>query len=402
MKRIFLLAMVIALAGSAFAFDVKTDAKQAYPTFKVSGWLKITYMDTLYHDTLVTYPSGFEAKDAAIVVSGDAWDNLAYRICLSSNKATKVGTSTVYATWLFDAYADWKPSKLYSFRVGQYKRPFGYEQMLAATSMDFVSAAQLTGKFNASNREVGVMGFGVWNDLNYSLSVGNGSPYNEKDANPSKTVVSRIVYAPLAGMTVGGSVEYGTQNTAGKSYYNRHAGLEANYEMGKLFARGEIMIGSDDKVLSDSLYRNTTKTVRDTIPGGYMDTTGTWHDTTYYYTRTIATKTYTKLSGVADKLMRGAYVTVGYVPMQKLKVSVRGDLYREYYSWKPDTVRISATETDTVWTRTEARTTVWTLGADYFLNPNTKISLNYDIKQEDLVYRPYKNNILSAQLQVKF
>jgi phosphate-selective porin len=58
--------------------------------------------------------------------------------------------------------------------------------------------------------------------------------------------------------------------------------------------------------------------------------------------------------------------------------------------------------TDTVWTRTEARTTVWTLGADYFLNANTKISLNYDIKQEDLAFRPYKNNILSAQLQVKF
>ncbi|MDO9068179.1 MAG: hypothetical protein Q7W05_06960, partial [Deltaproteobacteria bacterium] len=92
MKRIFLLAMVFALAGSAFAFDVKTDAKQDYPNFKINGWLKVTYMDTLYHDTLVTYPSGFEAKDAAITVSGDAWSNLAYRICLSANKATKAGT----------------------------------------------------------------------------------------------------------------------------------------------------------------------------------------------------------------------------------------------------------------------------------------------------------------------
>lgn len=365
MKRIFLLAMVFALAGSAFAFDVKTDAKQAYPTFKVSGWLKITYMDTLYHDTLVNPPSGFEAKDAAFTISGDAWKDMAYRICIQSNKATKAGTSTVYAAWLFDAYADWKPSQLYSFRIGQYKRPFGFEQLTAATSMDFINAAQVTGKFNASNREQGVMGFGVWNDLSYFLSLGNGSPYNEKDANASKTVVSKIVYAPLAGMTVGGSVEYGTQNTVGKSYYNRHAGLEANYEMGKLFARGELMIGQDDKAMAtDSVMVGAVKV---------------------------------KQAGLDRNLMRGGYLTVGYVPLSKLKVNVRGDMYRENCSWDLVTDGVSAW-----WGKQESRVVICNLGADYFLNPNTKVTLNYDVKLEDMALRPVKNNILSAQLQVKF
>ncbi|MDQ7799208.1 MAG: porin [Candidatus Edwardsbacteria bacterium] len=365
MKRIFLLAMVFALAGSAFAFDVKTDAKQAYPTFKVSGWLKITYMDTLYHDTLVAYPSGFEAKDAAITVSGDAWQDLSYRICLQSNKATKVSTSTVYAAWLLDAYAEWKPSKLYSFRVGQYKRPFGFEQLTAATGMDFIGAAQITGKFNTSNREVGVMGFGVWNDLNYFLSLGNGSPYNEKDANASKTVLSKIVYAPLAGMTMGGSVEYGTQNTAGKSYYNRHAGLEANYERGQLFARGELMIGQDDKVMA-----------LDSVMVGSI---------------------WVYKSSVDLNLMRGGYLTVGYVPLSKLKVNVRGDFYRENCQWD-----LVTDGTNAWWDKKESRVIIYNLGADYYLNPNTKVTLNYDIKQEDMALRPVKNNILSAQLQVKF
>jgi phosphate-selective porin len=403
MKKIILLALVAALAGSALALDVKTDTKQPYPTIKFSGWFKAVYFDTLYHDSLVTYPSGFEAKDAAVTVSGDAWQDLSYKLCLQYNKATKAGTSTVYAPWLYDAYAEWKPSKLYSFRVGQYKRPFGCEQLLAATAIDFVTAAQITGKFNSSNRDQGVMLFGVWKDISYNLSLGNGAPYNEKDANTSKTVVSRIVYPPLAGMTVGGSVEYGTQNVAGtKSYYNRHAGLDVNYEWGKLFARGEFMIGLDDKSLLDSLYLTTAMTISDTIPGGYMDTAGTWHDTTYYYTRTINTKTYTKVSDVTSKLMRGGYITVGYVPMKNLKINARGDLYREYYTWKLDTVRVSTTELDTVWSRTEARTFNWTIGVDYFLNPNTKFSVNYDIKQEDLALRPKKNNVLAAQLQVKF
>ena len=365
MKKSLLIAALLVSANIAFAFDVKTDAKQEYPTFKFSGWMKVTYQDTVYHDILAAYPSGFEVRDAGFTFSGDVWSNLSYRICLQSNKATKVGTSTVYAAWLFDAYADWKPSKLYSFRVGQYKRPFGFEQLTAATSMDFINAAQLTGKFNASNREVGVMGFGVWNDLNYSLSVGNGSPYNEKDANTSKTVVSKVVYAPLAGMTVGGSVEYGTQNTAGKSYYNRHAGLEANYERGKLFARGECMIGQDDKAMAvDSVLVGAAWITR---------------------------------SGVELNLMRGAYLTVGYVPLSKLKVNVRGDVYRENCQWDLVTDGISAW-----WGKSENRVIIYNIGADYFLNPNTKVTINYDIKQEDMALRPVKNNILSAQLQVKF
>ena len=365
MKKTIFIAALLVSANIAFAFDVKTDAKQEFPTFKINGWLKVTYMDTLYHDTLVTYPSGFDVKEAGITISGDAWSDVTYRTCFLANRASKAGTSTIYAAWLLDAYIEWKPSKLYSFRIGQYKRPFGFEQLTAATSMDFVSAAQITGKFNASNREVGVMGFGVWNDLNYFLSVGNGAPYNEKDANVSKTVVSKIVYAPLAGMTVGGSVEYGTQNTAGKSYYNRHAGLEANYERGKLFARGEFMIGQDDKVMA-----------LDSVMVG-----AAW----------------IQKSGVDLNLMRGGYLTVGYVPLSKLKVNVRGDLYRENCNWD-----LVTDGTITWWGKKESRVIIFNLGADYFLNPNTKVTLNYDIKQEDMVLRPVKNNLLSAQLQVKF
>ena len=321
--------------------------------------------DTVYKDSTVTYPSGFEVKDAGLTFSGDAWSDVSYRICLQSNKATKVSTSTVYAAWLFDAYADWKPSKLYSFRVGQYKRPFGYEQLTSATSLDFINVAQITGKFNSSNREQGIMGFGAWNDLNYFLSVGNGAPYNEKDANASKTVVSKIVYAPMAGMTVGGSAEYGTQNLVGKSLYNRHAGLEFSWDWNKLFVRSEYMIGLDDKTIAaDSVMVNSA---------------------------------WVKRSGVDMNLMRGAYLTVGYVPMSRLKVNVRADMFRQNYQWD-----LITDGTNAWWDKNESRVMVYDLGADYFLNPNTKVTLNYEVKQEDMALCPFKNNVLMAQLQVKF
>lgn len=365
MKKIIAVMALFLMAGSAMAFELVKDSKVEYPKFKVSGWIKVTYQDTVYKDSTITYPSGFEVKDAAITVSGDAWKDVAYRICLQSNKATKAGTSTIYATWLFDAYIDWKPSTLYSFRVGQYKRPFGFEQSTAATSLDFINAAQITGKFNSSNRDQGVMVFGAWNDLNYSLSLSNGSSYNIKDSNWTKTVVSRVYYAPMAGMTVGGSAEYGTQNLVGKSLYNRHAGLEFSWDWNKLFIRSEGMIGLDDKSLdADSVMVNSA---------------------------------WVKRSGADMNLMRGAYLTVGYVPMSRLKVNVRADMFRQNYQWD-----LITDGTNAWWDKNETRVMVYDLGADYFLNPNTKVTLNYEIRQEDLALRPVKNNVLMAQLQVKF
>lgn len=365
MKKAVSLALLMVLSVTAFALDVKTDDKQEYPKMKISGWLKVTYQDTIYHDTLNTYPSGFEVKEAGITLSGDAWSDVTYRTCFLANRASKVSTSTVYAAWLLDAYVEWKPSKLYSFRLGQYKRPFGYEQLTGATSLDFINTAQITGKFNSSNRDQGAMVFGAWNDLNYSLSLGNGAPYNEKDANWSKTVVSRVYYALLPGMTVGGSAEYGTQNAVGKSLYNRHAGIEVNYEQCGYFVRGEFMIGQDDKSLAP-----------DSVLVG----------TAWVYQ-----------SGVDRNLMRGGYLTVGYIPLSKLKVNVRGDVYRENCQWDLVTDGNNAW-----WDKRESRVAIVNLGADYFMNPNTKLTLNYEIRQEDMALCPVKNNVLMAQFQVKF
>jgi hypothetical protein len=167
-------------------------------------------------------------------------------------------------------------------------------------------------------------------------------------------------------MTVGGSVEYGTQNVAGtKSYYNRHAGLDVSYDWGRLSARGEFMIGLDDKIMTaDSVLVGTA---------------------------------FVKRSDPDMNLMRGGYLTVGYVPVSKLKVNVRGDMYRENCLWD-----LVTDGTITWWSRKESRVMIITLGADYFMNPNTKFSVNFDIKQEDLALRPKKNNVLAAQLQVKF
>lgn len=365
MKKIILLALIAALAGSASAFEVKTDAKQLYPNFKVTGWIKVTYQDTIYKDSSVTHPSGFEVKDAAITVGGDAWSNVSYKIYWQANRSSKAGDSTVYAAKLIDAYVEWKPSKLYSFRVGQFKRPFGLEHMASATNYDFVNLAQLSSKFNPSSRDQGVALYGVWNGLNYTLALFNGAPYNEKDKNWAKNMVSRIYYPAMAGMTVGGAMDYGTQNVKGQSLYNRQAALEFSWDWKKLLVRSEYMVGLNDKSLAaDSV---------------------------------LVGADFVKRSGVDQNLMRGAYLTAGYVPIPRLRVMARADMYRQNYKWD-----LVTDGTNAWWDKTESRVMIYDLGADYFLNPNTKVTLNYEIRQEDLALRPVKNNLLMAQFQAKF
>ncbi|MCU0606520.1 MAG: hypothetical protein MUF78_03670 [Candidatus Edwardsbacteria bacterium] len=246
------------------------------------------------------------------------------------------------------------------------------------------------------------MGYGKWRDLGYWLSLHNGAAYNYKDKNWAKDVIARATYLALPGLTVGGNVEYGTNDGAGLSLYRRRAGLDAGFEWKKLYARAEWMIGLDDKSVADSLSRTATRNVTDTIRTGYLDTLGAWHDTTYTRVRSVSYKAWTRKTLVDQVLARGAYLTVGYVVMPKLRVAARADLYRTDYSWKLDTLRASATKVDTLWVVKESRNLNWTLGADYFLNPNAKVTLNYDIRQEDMALAVVKNNVLSLQAQVKF
>jgi phosphate-selective porin len=374
MKKLLFIAALLVSANIAFAFDVKTDAKQAYPTFKINGWLKITYQDTVYHDILVTYPSGFEIKDAALQINGNAWQDVSYMIYIQSNRKNKVNDKsetpvttgeTVFSPRMVGAYVDWKVKGWANLRIGQFKKPIGLEQWTSPVNYDFINTAQLTGKFVDNSYDQGIMLFGKKNDISYWLAFYNGSPYDYKDKNWAKDVVARAVYAPLAGLTFGGYTEYGTADGIGPSKYRRRGGLEINYEHCKYFVRSEYMIGLDDKRLTvDSVLVGTV---------------------------------WVKKSGLDAILMRGAYLTAGYVPMSKLKVNVRGDMYRENCSWDLVTDGITAW-----WGKQESRVVICNLGADYFLNPNTKVTLNYDVKLEDMALRPVKNNILSAQLQVKF
>lgn len=407
MRRMaFAVILLIAGMSTIHAFEVKKDDKQDFPKVKVTGWVQAIYENTVYHEKGQVTASGFSIKDAALMVQGDAWSQTGFRIYLQGNRRNKVVSANIfhksyaaYSARLMDAYVDWKPSPLYSFRAGQYKKQFGLEQGTSPVDLDFICESQITRGFLDNNRDQGVMLFGKWTDLNYWLSLHNGASYNLKDKNWAKDVTTRAVYAlPVPGLRAGASAEYGTADGAAKGLYRRRAGLEANWECRRLFVRGEFMIGRDDKSISDSLSRTTSRTVTDTLVSWSYDSVGgAWTPEVTFSNRTVTTRTWTRKALVDQALARGGYLTVGYVVLPRLRVLGRGDFYRNDYAWK-----LAAAGTDTAWVKAEARTMVWSLGADYFLNQAAKLSVNYEIKQEDMALPLAKNNVLTAMVQAKF
>ncbi len=409
MKKTALAALLVVCGiTTASAFEVKKDDKQDFPKVKVIGWVQAIYENIVWHEEGKVLASGFSVKDAALMVQGDAWDKTGFRIYLQGNRKNKVSDKAdaylktgeaVYSPKLMDAYVDWKPSPLYSFRLGQYKKQFGLEQGTSPVDLDFIYETVTTKGFLDNNRDQGLMAFGKWRDLNYWLSLHNGASYNLKDKNWAKDVTARTVYAlPWPGLRAGASAEYGMADGATRGLYRRRAGLEANWEWRKLFVRGEYMIGRDDKSISDSLSRTTSLTVTDTLVSwSYDSLSSAWVPTVTFSNRTVTTKTWTKKTLVDQALARGGYLTVGYVVLPKLRLAVRGDLFRNDYSWK-----LKVAGTDTAWVKAEARTLAWNLGADYFLNKVTKLTVNYDIKQEDKALPLVRNNVLTAMVQAKF
>lgn len=374
MKSCLTLALALLASGAAWAAEGAAADITAYPHVKLSGWIKVTYQDTVYHDSSVTYPSGFEVKDAGLVVSGDVWSNVAFSIYIQGNRKNKVNDKnetpvktgeSVLSPRMVGACVDWKFRPWASFRIGQYKKPIGLEQWSSPVNYDFINTSQLTRYFVDNAYDQGLMLFGRHKGLSYWLSLCNGSPYGYRDKNWAKDVVAKCLYSPLAGLTAGGFAEYGTADQAGTSRYRRRGGLEANCEKGIYFVRGEYMIGRDDKVLAPDSVLVGTEWVRE--------------------------------DGVTGQLMRGACLTVGVLPRKQVKLNARADLFRQEAGWN-----LVTDGTRAWWHKQEWRVAVYTLGADYFLNPNTKCSVNYEIRQEDLALSPVKNNLLMAQLQVKF
>ena len=118
-------------------------------------------------------------------------------------------TSGESSSKIKDAYVEIRPTDTpYLLRVGQFKAPFGLQQLTSSGRLQFVDRAITDSKFNPS-RDMGVMfsGTAAGRKVGYDAGVFNGSGESVRQNNRSHLLAGRVYVQPLGtySLSEGGS-----------------------------------------------------------------------------------------------------------------------------------------------------------------------------------------------------
>lgn len=188
---------------------------------------------------------GFNTRLIRAYISGTLLKHVDYRLQMELQ-------NTVH---LKDAYIEYRQFQPARIKMGQFKRPFGYENPMNPWDVGLADYSQLTKKmtgfsdhtaveFNGNNggRDLGLQVQGdflrvKWGKqthplLHYQLGVFNGQGINTGDANRAKDIIGTLQLQPLKGLSLGIFAWNGSYTAQGTTAYRRRwaAGLNWNHK----------------------------------------------------------------------------------------------------------------------------------------------------------------------------
>jgi phosphate-selective porin len=238
---------------------------------------------------------------------------------------------------LLHAYMDYTFDPRLTVRAGQFLIPFGIEGYEVIPLNPAIERTNVVRRLNTFNllSDVGVKVLGEIAGFNYAVALVNGSGANRAEQISAKDVVGRMGFQVLNNLQLGASGHLG--------YYQPEGSL--NEEERRYRAGVDVSYtGNPFFMRGEYLFR------RDHLPAG-------------------------------EKIdMYGAYLLAGY------KISGRIETIARYEYLKPDTEAANN------------RLEVITLGTNYYFEGRTRLSVNYELRDDDL--NPDLGNILTVQMQV--
>ena len=190
---------------------------------------------------------------------------LKYKIEFELGPLKTDATNNVSSSRLTDAFVEFAKVPAATLRVGQYKVPFGLQELTADYRQEFVDRSIVNSKF-APSRDIGLMLYGAaWNkQFGYQVGIFNGSGQNNPQEDRKQMYAGRVWIDPLGEYKLaesandasaknilhvglgyrGGEVMRGTA-TAGvfESADNETAAdLELAWRWSRLFAMGEYFV----------------------------------------------------------------------------------------------------------------------------------------------------------------
>ncbi len=125
------------------------------------------------------------------------WLRYKFEIELASLKTD--ATNNINNGRLTDAYVEFAKTPYATLRAGQYKVPFGMQELTSDTRQEFVERSITSAKF-APSRDVGLMLAGQFfenNKFGYQVAAFNGAGQNNPQEDRAFLYAARVVYDPL-------------------------------------------------------------------------------------------------------------------------------------------------------------------------------------------------------------
>jgi len=201
---------------------------------------------------------GFDVRRARLDLKGNVTPWFSYRVQTDFAEKPK----------MIDAYGEIKIADYFSITAGQFKIPFSMENLASSNKLEMIDRSQVVEALvarskdvigNQNGRDVGVQVSGTILKLNdlpfaeYRIGIFNGSGINIADtANGAKDIAGRLIFTPLKGFSIGGSIYNGWDKAIkpdipGKSQVRNRTGIEFSYVTSLFSLKGEYISGKDGK-----------------------------------------------------------------------------------------------------------------------------------------------------------
>ena len=301
---------------------------------------------------------GFDIRFMRLYLDGKCFNDFFYRLQLEACGAP----GNDKGPRILDAFVEWQKYKFARIKLGQFKRPFTFENPYNPWNVGFGSYSQIvnklsgmsdrTGEHSSGGRDLGLQVQGdlfpaaknghTW--LHYQIGVFNGQGINHSDKDKYKDIIGGLWISPIKDLFIGGfgwSGKYTNENFKGEEGTQRQVnrkrwGVGLKYES-NWSLRGEYVSSE----------------------GGSVNNT------------------------LAPSRSDGWYATIGVPVTAHLKMYGKWDCYRDNKKWN-------------------SLKTLWGLSANYTFCKNLMLQANYHFTHDKSVTIGKHYNTIDIQLYARF
>lgn len=258
MLRVWLICLLVLLPVSTQAVEISLPDKPDFPKISPNGFARLRC--TI--DKTVGAKDGFTIAQARFGLKGDISKDVSFSFTLEGTN-----TETNNNKALYDVYMDVKSIPYFTVRLGQFKYKFSLEQCIPDADLELINKSDVVSNLVSPTRDIGIeisKGLSTMSlKSNWSVAVVNGSGSNQADEDDYKTVTGRVVFTPVNGLDLGGSIYDGT--TSSTSITKDRIGLEVKYEFEKIMCKAEYIWGKDNNTKKEGYYLTVGYTVMPSV-----------------------------------------------------------------------------------------------------------------------------------------